>query len=94
MKIWGDLPKIFGIDGKQKAVNKIQKTTAASKKDVVSISGQAKDLQVALKALKDVPDIRKDKVDILAEKYGSGTYNVSGRDVADSIIRSVLDKKV
>jgi len=38
------------------------------KKDVVSISNQAKDFQTAMKALKEIPDIRKDKVEELARK--------------------------
>jgi len=41
------------------------------KKDVVSISNQAKDFQTAMKALKEIPDIRKDKVEELARKIES-----------------------
>jgi negative regulator of flagellin synthesis FlgM len=64
-----------------------------SKKDMVSISNQAKDLQAVQKALKGVPDIRKDKVDTLLSAYEAGNYNVNGKDVADRIISSVIDKK-
>jgi mannose-6-phosphate isomerase len=40
-----------------------------------------------------VPDIRKDKVDTLLSAYEAGNYNVNGKDVADRIISSVIDKK-
>jgi len=63
------------------------------KKDVVSISNQAKDFQTAMKALKEIPDIRKDKVEELARKIESGTYKVSEEDIADKILKSILDRK-
>jgi len=60
---------------------------------VVSISNQAKDFQTAMKALKEIPDIRKDKVEELARKIESGTYKVSEEDIADKILKSILDRK-
>lgn len=94
MKIWGEIPKIPGVNNKYKNVKSIEKPSAPeSKKDIVSISGQARDLQSVQKALKGVPDIRKDKVDALFNAYDAGNYNVSGKDVADRIISSVFDKK-
>jgi negative regulator of flagellin synthesis FlgM len=46
-----------------------------------------------MRALKDVPDVRQDRVDELLKRFESGSYNVSGRDIADRIIRSVFDRK-
>lgn len=95
MKIWGEIPKIFGIYDKQKNVNKVDKASGvAPKKDVVSISNQAKDFQTIMKAIKDVPEIRQDKVNEISEKYEAGNYNVSGDDVADKVLKSIVDKKV
>lgn len=95
MKIWGEIPKVLGIYDKQKNLNKIDKTAGtASKKDIVSISSQAKDYQTVMKALRDVPDVRQDKVNELVDKYQSGNYDVNGKDIADKIIKSVLDKRV
>lgn len=95
MKIWGEIPKVLGVYDKQKNVGKTDKSSAvAAKKDVVSISNQAMDYQTAVKAVKDIPDIRQDKVNELLQKYDSGTYGVNGRDVADKVINSILDKKV
>jgi negative regulator of flagellin synthesis FlgM len=95
MKIWGDIPKVFGIYGKNKKVAGVDKKSGIpSKKDVVSISNQAKDFQTVKKALKEVPDVREDKVRELNERFYSGKYDVKGSDVADRIVKSMLDKKV
>lgn len=94
MKIWGEIPKVLGISSNQKNVSKVDKVSGvAAKKDVVSISNQAKDFQTIMKALRDVPDMRQDKVNELAEKYQSGNYDVSGNDIADKILKSVIDTK-
>lgn len=94
MRIPGDIPKITGAYDKPKNIGKIDKTgSIASKKDVVSISSQAKDFQTVFKALKDVPDIRQGKVNELVEKYEEGNYSIDGRDVADRVLKTVFDKK-
>lgn len=94
MKIPGELSKINSIYRTRKSSGLIGKTESASpKKDVLSISNEAKDFQTVKRALKNVPDIRKDKVADILSKYESGGYNVSGREIADKVINSVFDKK-
>lgn len=94
MRIPGDLSKVAGIYGTQKNTGRVNKTEAtASKKDVLSISNEAKDFQTVYKALKDVPDIRQSKVAELTGRYEAGNYDVTGRDVADKVINTVFDKK-
>lgn len=94
MRIPGDLSKIAGIYGAQKNTGKIEKTHAtASKKDVLSISNEAKDFQTVFKALRDVPDVRQSKVAELTGKIETGSYNVTGRDVAEKVINAAFDKK-
>ena len=93
MKIWGEVPKISGVYDKHKSINKVDKASGVtSKKDVVSISNQAKDFQTVMKTLKDVPDIRKVKVSELADKYEAGNYDVSGSDIADKVLKSMFAK--
>lgn len=95
MKIWGEIPKVSGVYDKQKSIGKIGKTgSIASKEDVVSISNEAKDFQTVMKALKDTPDIRKEKVDALKEKYEAGDYEVNETDIAEKILKSIVDKKI
>jgi negative regulator of flagellin synthesis FlgM len=94
MRIPGDLSKVAGIYGTQKNTGRVGKTEAtASKKDVLSISNEAKDFQTVYKALKDVPDIRPGKVAELSGRLETGGYNVTGRDVADKVVNAVFDKK-
>jgi len=93
MKIWGEIPKISGIYDNVKKTNKIDKAAAATKKDVLSISEQAKDYQTAIRAMRDVPDIRTEKVAAISEKYESGKYDVNGRDIAEKILKSLIDFK-
>jgi len=95
MKIWGDFSRITGIYKKDGSVRKTQETGKAQpRKDVVSISNKAKDIQTVQKALAQEPDIRKEKVDELAAKYRTGSYSPSGKEIAEKIISSVFDKKV
>ncbi|OPZ92905.1 MAG: Anti-sigma-28 factor, FlgM [Firmicutes bacterium ADurb.Bin419] len=95
MKIWGEIPKVAGVYSKQKRVGKVDDTgNVASKKDVLSISSRAKDYQTVMKALKETPDIREEKVRSLAEKYELGQYQVKDTDIADKILKSATDKKV
>jgi len=94
MRIPGEIPKIAEVYGAQKKIGRIGKAgSVAAKKDVLSISDEAKDFQTALKALRDVPDIRDEKVRDILRNLESGSYNVSGYDVANKIIGNVFDKK-
>jgi negative regulator of flagellin synthesis FlgM len=95
MRIWGNIPKVTDIYNKQKGIGKVEKPAGASgKKDVLSISEEAKDFQTVMKALKSVPDIRKDKIKEISEKYQSGSFRVESKDIADKVIRSLIDKKI
>lgn len=94
MRIDGEVPKIPGVYNKNKTVNRISSSSGAKpKKDVVSISGSGKDYHVAQKAVREKPDIRQEKVNEISRKIESGTYDVSGKEVAGKIIDSIINKK-
>jgi len=87
MRINGDVSKVSGIYSKNKNVGKVDKTESiAAKKDILSISDGGKDFQTAMKALKDIPDIRHDKVSSIQKKYDKGEYSISNSDLADKMI--------
>lgn len=86
------LQKIYN----NKNINGYNKTegVVSGKKDELSISPEARELQVAMRALKDVDDIRKDKIEELEKRYQSGNYNVSGAQIVDAVISSSTEKKI
>lgn len=92
MKIWGEVPKVSQVYEKKNASKVDTVSGSSGKQDVVSISNNAKDFQTVMKALKDVPDIRKDKVEEIREKYESGDYEISGSEIADKVMKSLTDK--
>ena len=94
MKIPGQIPQISGVYNKSKNLPKVDNAAGvASKRDVLSISNNGKDFQTALKAAKEAPDIRVDKVEEIKQKMQTDTYEVSGSDVADKVIKSILDRE-
>ncbi|MCX7774183.1 MAG: flagellar biosynthesis anti-sigma factor FlgM [Clostridia bacterium] len=95
MKIWGNVPNVSGVYGNTSKINKTTKVgEVASKKDELSISGAAKDFSVVMKALRQVPDVRMDKVNEIAQKMERGEYNVSAKDVAGKMVDSLTSRKL
>mgnify|MGYP001312140808 CR=1 FL=1 len=91
MKIWGDNPRVFGIYNQNNSTGKVVKRDiVASKRDEYKISGQAKDYQTVMKALSNIPDIRKEKVYEISRKIDTGRYRVEARDISDKIIKTLL----
>lgn len=58
----------------------------------VSVSSAGQEIGKALQALSGIPDVRADRVAELKSQIESGNYHVSGRDVADSLLRRAADK--
>lgn len=105
-KKWGVFVKIFNnnninIDNiiqayRKQEVNKGHSTTnKVSKNDELSLSSTARDYQFALNAIKNVPDIRQEKVDAIKEKIRTGTYVIDAGKIAEKILENVnFDRKV
>jgi negative regulator of flagellin synthesis FlgM len=54
--------------------------------DRVEVSDKARAMQVAMAALKQTPQIRADKVAALKARIKTGSYLVSGEDVAERML--------
>ncbi len=95
MKIWGNIPKVSGIYGN---TNKIERPTkleeASSKRDELLISGTAKDFSVAMKAVRQVSDVRQEKINEIIQKMDRGDYSVKATDVAERILNAFKENKV
>jgi len=70
------------------------KVKGVSAKDQVEISRVGKDYQVAKQALAHVEDIRMDKVNDIKRRMESGTYNVTGEEVANKLIENYFNQIV
>lgn len=97
MKI--DVNSVINIQKVNKAygknVAKTQKTSGVQlPSDKIEISSEARDVQVAMNAIKDVPDERTELVNKLKAQIKDGTYNPSAEDVAEKMLASINRNKV
>lgn len=84
--------KLYGGNTKVAKHEKSGAVSAARQADEVTLSREALNAQQVQKNLSEIPDIRQAKILDLQDKIQSGTYNVSGEDIAEQIIgRSVVD---
>lgn len=91
-----EISRIFSLSSSQRsgapafavvAENRIAPTGQAAQ---VEISNRAQEVQRITQLIKDLPDVREDRVQALKAQVESGTYNVSSEDIADLIIRRAL----
>lgn len=61
--------------------------------DQLELSTKAKEFQVAVSAFKNLPDIREAKVNEIRSRLEQGSYNVSGKEIAESIVRGIFVNK-
>jgi negative regulator of flagellin synthesis FlgM len=65
---------------------KTEATATGYQADRVELSGQAKEAQQALAALKEMPEIRTDLVSEIKTDVDSGTYKVDGEKTAGHML--------
>ena len=73
--------------------SKIAKTTVTSKPaatDRVEISQAGRDIQIAKKAVSEVPDVRQDKIDSIKARLEDGTYNVTDEALAEKMLAAIF----
>ena len=92
MRIGDGLPQVTGIYTNDKRVSRVENlNNVEGIKDNVKISEVGKDYAIAQKALKDVPDVRQDKIDAVLAKIEKGELGeVKGEDIASKIIGGIL----
>ena len=90
MRIDG-LPQVTGIYTNDKKVSRVENLNNVSEiKDNVKISEVGKDYAIAQKALKDIPDVRQDRIEEVKAKIEKGEENVKGEDIATKILGGIL----
>ncbi|ADQ45908.1 Anti-sigma-28 factor FlgM family protein [Caldicellulosiruptor kronotskyensis 2002] len=88
-----DRIKIFQIYTQTAKVSRVEKKQEVASTDKIEISSEAREFQAVLNAIKQTPDVREDKVNEIKKKIDSGTYNVSGKDVVEKLIREYKASK-
>ena len=61
------------------------------KGDSLSISNEAYSTAKKLDQLKEMPDVREEKVNALKREIDNGTYNVGGKEVAEKIVNNAIN---
>ncbi len=72
----------LGSGGAQKA----EGVAGSLKSDQVALSQRALDMQLARKALADVPAVRQDQVETLKARIAAGEYQVDTKEVARKLL--------
>jgi len=85
--------KIFQLYNNSTKLNKIEKGKNAQHIDKLEISEQARDFQAVLNAIKNIPDVRQDKIDELKDKIMSGNYNISAKDIIEKLVKEYKSSK-
>ncbi|WP_353093776.1 flagellar biosynthesis anti-sigma factor FlgM [Tissierella praeacuta] len=89
------LDNIFQVYNKNSGGKKVKSDNKVNDTDKIKISEKAMEYQYALQKIKDVEDIRMDKVENIKQQVQSGSYHVDGKKIAEKIIESVnFDKKI
>lgn len=86
---------INSIDSKKFKINNTNKVAKTESynfqgKDELQISSTAKDYGVAMKNLKNVPDVREDVVASYKEKISQGNYTISSDAIAEKLVNDWL----
>jgi len=58
-------------------------------RDKISFSGMAQEINELKKLIKDLPDIRTDKVEKLKKAIDTGLYNIDSLKVAEKILEQI-----
>ena len=95
MRISVNVSAVTGIYKNDKKISKGENVNKLSLgKDDIKISSKAKDYTTAMNALKNVPDVRQDRVDEISAKLAKNEYKISGDDIADRILNGGFDASI
>ncbi|WP_236909676.1 flagellar biosynthesis anti-sigma factor FlgM [Clostridium sp. Cult3] len=77
------------------SANKVNSNKNRFEKDEIKLSERAKDYQFAMIKLKEIPDMRMDKVNKLKDLVQSGNYNVEGKKIVEKMYENInFDERI
>lgn len=90
MKIFNNsINNIIQAYRKQEVSKEQMKAGKTSKNDELRLSDTAKDYQIAMNAIKNVPDIRQEKVEAIKAQIKSGTYVIDAGKIAEKMLENI-----
>lgn len=81
-----NIKQTYGVYQQKDIKNNGRISRKEEKSDLVNLSSMAKDYNKVRSALKDLPDVRADKVNDIKNRIDTGNYNVDSSMLADKII--------
>lgn len=101
MKVNGENPSIISafyqnqISAAQSRTNrKSENTVTGVVDDKVQLSAQAREVREAANTLKQLPDVREEKVQQVKMEVEKGTYKVVGNKVAMDMLRETFENNI
>lgn len=85
--------KVYGENSNVKK-SKPEKPGQGQCKDEVVLSSQAQEFAQILQDIKQMPEVREDKVKELSERIHSGNYHIDAKEVAEKMMGRVLADKL
>ncbi|MBS1792355.1 MAG: flagellar biosynthesis anti-sigma factor FlgM [Acidobacteria bacterium] len=79
-----DVKKSSGDSAVPVDVTRVNKVTNGDK---VEFSNRATEVGKFVKQVKNMPDVRQDKINQLRDQISSGNYNPSSEEIADAILK-------
>lgn len=88
-----DITKAYSSQRKDRSSTK-QDVPATGGEDTLELSVQAREMQDVKAALKDVREVREEKVEQIKKEIREGTYRVNAGKIAEGMIQErLLDKQ-
>lgn len=86
MRISDNVQQVASIYTKENKVSHVETPNKVNGiQDNIKISETGKDYALVQKALKDIPDVRQDKIDSVMSKMNKGEYSITGNDIANKL---------
>lgn len=86
---------VFQVYNKNSGVKKVKLNKEAKETDQIKLSEKAIEFQYGLQKIKDVEEIRTEKVENIKNQIKAGTYEIDGKKIAEKMIQSInFDKKI
>jgi negative regulator of flagellin synthesis FlgM len=84
--------KVYNQKTQTRRIDDVKKAGSVMGSDKVTLSTEGREIQAIRQKIAESPEVREAKVAELREAIKTGTYNVSGEEIAEKMLsRNLLD---